>query len=516
MFRAITEVSETVLPPGAEYAQYKEHKVSDHRGNPLIEALPVVLEEDEALQRLKRSPDLPGSIKRQSPKERFHELANALDRLYIPTVMAMRIQRAIELMLYRGYVHRNPARQIFNRTVIQVCDNLHKKVVEGTYEWPKGSTMLLRGIPGMGKTRLVERCLSLYRPVIYHTEWQGQPFPFQQRVWIKLNCPSDGSVRGLCINFFQELDRLFQTQYWSRYGRLTKYELVPVMANLVLRHGIGILAIDEIQNLMDAKTDGVRVMLNFFVELENTLGLPILLVGTYAADELVFQRYHQRRRVNGEGYFEWTPLEFGGEWEAFTQALWTCQVLKTSSRWTQEMSAALHEVSFGVTDIALRVFRFAQEEAIDDGTEKLTVDVIRDTAKRHCPLTAPIIAALRDKDWENEVLEDLDDVLPLERRQQDKKTNKGKESSSLVSSIHSTPRLASDSACRSRPMLTKTKDRVADSKPRPRRNTTGRQFSLPKVVQEGRVEGKSGVEAITEKGWIAVPPAGGASNGGNR
>jgi hypothetical protein len=233
------------------------------------------------------------------------------------------------------------------------------------------------------------------------------------------------------------------------------------------------------------------VMLNFFVQLENTLGLPILLVGTYAADDLVFGRYHQRRRANGEGYFEWTPMEYGQTWDTFTTALWTCQVVRKRSQWTPQLSEALHAVSYGVTDIALRVYRFAQEEAIEDRTEKLTSESLRVTAEKHCPLTEPIISALRDKDWDNEALEDLDDVLPLNRRKGTDDVEEQTETPASPPEGGNEPK---------KPPQAKRGRRKESDRSRGKERHTPR---LQKTVKDGRVKGKSGADALKEGGLVA-------------
>ena len=48
-------------------------------------------------------------------------------------------------------------------------------------------------------------------------------------------------------------------------------------------HCLGLLVIDEIQHLNQAKSGGAEKMLNFFLQLMNTLGLPVVLIGTYGA-----------------------------------------------------------------------------------------------------------------------------------------------------------------------------------------------------------------------------------------
>jgi hypothetical protein len=412
-----------LLPPFAQHIhEYPDLTVETYAGNPLARALGPLLSEEEALQRLAVSAGLPPDVRSLPSHLRIHELGIGLKRLYIPTSQVMALRRAIEHMLYARYQGLNPILPGFNNEVRKRLEEFDPFSETPLAQDPFSSTLLVRGIPGLGKSRGIQRCIAPYSAVIYHTEFQGQPFSFQQRVAVKLDCPPDGSVRGLCLQFLAELDRLFvlrdgrRTKYYERYRKLTKNELLPVMANLALRHGVGLLVIDEIQNLLNALVDGPDVILSFLVSLENTIGIPVLLAGTYAADDVLLARYHQVRRSEGEGSFVWNAMPCDEEWVEFVKALLTCQVLRKPARWSRDLSDTLHALSFGVTDIALRIFRFAQEDAIDEEMEQLTSGALAKAAQRHCPLSRGVMQALEDGDWGNSVLESLHDILPLERR----------------------------------------------------------------------------------------------------
>ena len=104
-----------------------------------------------------------------------------------------------------------------------------------------------------------------------------------QLVWLKLECPADGSVKGLCLNFFQAVDDILETQYYEIYGgrgRRTVNEMMPYVALVASNVHLGVLVIDEIQCLTKLNVGGYEKILDFFVQLINTIGLPVVLVGT--------------------------------------------------------------------------------------------------------------------------------------------------------------------------------------------------------------------------------------------
>lgn len=62
----------------------------------------------------------------------------------------------------------------------------------------------------------------------------------------------DASVKGLCSEFFMELDRITGDNTFAKFasgGRATTDQMIPQMAMIAQRHGLGLLVIDEIQNL---------------------------------------------------------------------------------------------------------------------------------------------------------------------------------------------------------------------------------------------------------------------------
>src|SRR5260370_32994401 len=71
-------------------------------------------------------------------------------------------------------------------------------------------------------------------------------------------------MSGLCKDFFTEVDRLLDTNTYERYvrrGQPKINDLLLRMAELAFRHSIGVLVIDEIQNLRKAQGDGANDML---------------------------------------------------------------------------------------------------------------------------------------------------------------------------------------------------------------------------------------------------------------
>ena len=235
-----------------------------------------------------------------------------------------------------------------------------------------------------------------------------------QVVWLKLDCPFDGSIKGLCLNFFQAVDDLLGSRYYERYasGRRTVDELLPRMARVAALHGLGVLVIDEIQHLSEAKSGGSRKMLNFFVQLVNTIGLPVVLVGTYKALGLLSGEFRQTRRGTGQGDYVWDPMANDDTWQYFIEALWRFQYTRKPTALTDALRDMLHEASAGITDFAVKLYMLAQARAIARDDMDITPGLIRSVAKDSLRLAAPILQALRTNDMR--LLQGVEDVVPLD------------------------------------------------------------------------------------------------------
>lgn len=271
------------------------------------------------------------------------------------------------------------------------------------------------GISGGGKSQTVQRILGIYPQVIYHNEHLGQEFAESQIVWLKLDCPYDGSIKGLCFNFFNSVDAILGTDYLSTHakGRRTANEMVPLMATVAANHHLGVLVIDEIQRLNSAASGGDEEMLDFFVQLVNTLGVAVVLVGTFSALKILGGTFSQMRRGTGEGDFVWDRMSFDKQWHSFVKTLWMYQFTrkKTSLEEKPGLSKALYDECHGITDLAIKAYRFAQERAIETGKEFLDANIIKSAARDKFKIIRPALDAFLNKS--KNAFKDFEDAYPL-------------------------------------------------------------------------------------------------------
>jgi hypothetical protein len=394
-------------------ADYQPVEISTYRCNPLIEALPSIWSEDEVEERLRYYPPYEDRDRLAPAHLRLHLLQSTL-QFFEPLPVHLELEQRFSRMIRTGYLARNPRDPQFVSSLHQQADLLSDSGLVPPSPRSTATGFTILGMSGVGKTTAVERILSLYPQVIYHHVYQEHPLTMAQVVWLKLDCPFDGSIKGLCLNFFQAVDDLLGSRYYERYasGRRTVDELLPRMARVAALHGLGVLVIDEIQHLSEAKSGGSRKMLNFFVQLVNTIGLPVVLVGTYKALGILSGEFRQTRRGTGQGDYVWDPMANDNTWQYFIEALWRFQYTRKPTALTDALRDTLHEASAGITDFAVKLYMLAQARAIARDDMDITPGLIRSVAKDSLRLAAPILQALRTNDIR--LLQGVEDVVPLD------------------------------------------------------------------------------------------------------
>ena len=278
---------------------------------------------------------------------------------------------------------------------------------------PNASGFTIIGMSGVGKSTAVEKILSLYPQCICHDSYQGQPLVLTQIVWLKLDCPHDGSIKGLCFQFFEAIDRAMGTDHFPRYtkSRYTVDVLMVLMTQLVNLYQIGILVIDEIQHLSLAKGGGSEKMLNFFVTLVNTIGIPVVMIGTTKAMSILQSEFRQARRGSGQGDLLWDRMHNDLSWEIFVTSMWKHQWTRDKIPLTEEMKNILYEESQGIIDIAVKLYAMVQVKAITVGNDRFVARDFHVAAAEKLGLVKPMLDALRTGDKKK--IRQYGDISPI-------------------------------------------------------------------------------------------------------
>jgi hypothetical protein len=411
----------------AERAVYKEQALQDYTNNPFLEALPPIFNEDDVLDRFMYTPIISDSD-RLSPENLRYHILKRIKSFIQPLPIHFLVERRLSTLIRRGYLARNPLNKAFLER-LKVLAELREEHDQGhlymkdrlTYIGSTADSLSIIGISGIGKTTAIERLLQMYPQVIKHESYRDIPLNRTQIVWLKIDCPYDGNLSTLCKSFFEEIDRTLGTRYREKFGYMTRVtsSMLLHMTSLASMYGIGVLVIDEIQHLLNSKNEQEE-MLNFFVTLSNTVGIPTVLIGTSKAQQLFKGNFRQARRAGSDGSIVWDRMsEDSAEWEFFLETLWELQCLKTRTELTDEIKKTFYDECQGITAIAVNLFILTQERVLFDesnSNEVITSSDIRKTAKVDMKIIQPMIKAIRtnsvrDKVKYEDIMVNLDDLM---------------------------------------------------------------------------------------------------------
>ncbi|WP_226530356.1 ATP-binding protein [Metabacillus niabensis] len=428
----LEKTTNLVLKGDFEEAEYKGQALSEYSNNPLIEALPPIFDEDDVLERFMVTPRITAQDKQSARNIRYHVLKR-IKNFIQPLPIHFEVERRLSTLIRRGYLARNPLDKSFLER-IRVLHQLREDEEEAhkyiddrlNYIRSTADSLSIIGISGIGKTTAIERLLLMYPQVIKHDMYKEQPFNRTQIVWLKIDCPYDGSLSTLCKSFFKAIDDLLGTRYLEKFGYLNRVTSTMLlhMTSLASMYGIGVLVIDEIQHLLNAKNDQEE-MLNFFVTLSNTVGIPTVLIGTSKAEQLFKGNFRQARRAASDGSIIWDRMaEESEEWEFFLETLWELQCLRAHSELTEEVKKVFYEECQGITSVAVNLFILAQERVLFDETsevEKITPRVLKKTAKEDMKIIQPMMNALRKNDLNamykyEDIMINLDELMINHKR----------------------------------------------------------------------------------------------------
>lgn len=396
-------------------AEYHEQMLPEYQGNPLIEALPDILSAGDTMRLLTRKPRYVASERTWDAKYRIHCLARLLHEYYQPLPQHFDIESRISICLRQGYLNRNPSERQYALMVNESYEAMKERrpvrQVPGYH--PNASGFTIIGVSGVGKSTAVESILSLYPQVIKHTQYRGEPMPLTQIVWLKLDCPHDGSRGELCYRFFKAVDDCVGTSYLDQYkkSRITIDSMLTLMQRIAQEYSMGILCVDEIQHLSLAK-GGADAMLNFFVTLVNTIGLPVVLIGTSKALPILQGEFRQARRSSGHGDLIWNRMKKERNWTMFVRSIWEYQWIRNEVKLTTQMMDVIYEETQGIIVLAVILYVLLQEDAILSERETFGVEDIHRVAVKKMGLVQPMLEALRKNDQKViDQYEDITDIL---------------------------------------------------------------------------------------------------------
>ena len=208
-----------------------------------------------------------------------------------------------------------------------------------------------------------------------------------------MQTPHDASIKALILDIYLQLDSLLGTSYQrdALSKRLSVDVLVSQLNQIVRINHIGLLVIDELQNIAYRKGDGGIRFLNFLVHLINGTGVSVCMVGTPRVLQVLQQEFRSARRTTGLIY---DRLENNTEFSLLLRGLWHYQYTRQNTALTPELQNWLYRKTQGVPDILVKLLYNAQKQCILDGREELDLAVFERVASKNLGMVSDYIAEL--------------------------------------------------------------------------------------------------------------------------
>lgn len=375
-----------------------------YRGNCLIESLPAPLRPDSVHELFCAAPQFDSADRLLPAHERIQRVFG-LAALCVPMDFQCETAIKIDAMIRDGYVDRAPSAGHQNR----VAQALYEASVRGDAPHqllratPTMLEGLLVGVPGMGKTQTVRR--TLYRiPQAIHHKRDG----LYQVNYLEAEAPANGaSISTTLCELIRQLDSLIPgSNYYYEYavkGRPSDGKLLINLAYLANRHHLGLVVIDEIQNLNNS-VKSEKVTMSHLVAALNIVHVPLLGLGTNSAYDILAADARIARRGVTVALPHWDRLpEYvldgqPNEWREFMQVLWQFQWVKQFTPLDEWVLRLFYERCQGIMSLATALFAACQMHAIFSGKEKLTAEVIDFVYSTQFKIVHELIEAIASND----------------------------------------------------------------------------------------------------------------------
>lgn len=384
-----------------------------YRGNPLVEALPPILEPSAVRKNLTRRPSFDIAEIRQLPLHlRLHEAAGIED-MFVPRPETTDIEAEVSCLLRGGYV---PRAEVVTR-IITPGDVQSILEAQRELSAPMPRCLLLTGLSGSGKTRTVRLVLSLIPQSIVHSAYAGRPFPVVQVNWLSVDAPVNGSIQGLLDRVFTAFDRVLHLsgdlsyrEQWQ--GKAPIDRKIGALAQIASTYRLGLLHIDDLQRLTETGAKASQMALNLIIQWSNVVRVPLLLSGTHKAVELLASSFEAGRRAGSAGEEEFCLAESPEDphFGQLMKALSYCQWLDRPIALDMDIQNAIFGFTQALPGPLLTLWRGAHKQAAKEKATGLELRHFEAAYAKDLRVLHPALEALRSRQADRFQL--YEDLLP--------------------------------------------------------------------------------------------------------
>lgn len=395
---------------------YTTYPLPEFAGNPLIEALASLPSNlDDAIIRLSSLPNF-DEAERKLPAMLRMFLPARLSRFLFPTTQHVRFLNHLAIQVFDGYSTRNPLTPSGQQYLHHAATQSYFVPVIDPGTGRLSTISMVCGIPGIGKSTLIRGCMGMLgKPVIRHSKYFGKPFTETQILYLMRNVPDQCSAKAFCKAYGDYTDALLGMPLYAKFfadKSMTRTHYLSELRRIVVSHHVGALILDCVEHLLLGSPNDVKEFIAMLINMRDELRVPIILVGTPRAAEILKSDASTSRRIVEGGYHELKRPESPDDpdFSSLCEVLWDYQWVTQVTEFSEKMKEQLYDLSQGITGVMITLFIAAQIEAIDSGKEKLSPDLIKGVYDQRFKPLHPIIDALRS--GKQSIISQYDDLYP--------------------------------------------------------------------------------------------------------
>lgn len=397
------------------------YEVPEYVGNPLIEPMGPIPDEKTLMSRLTCRPSLPPKGIIDVPKQvRLHQLMS-FRSLHIPMLEGTRLAMTADLLIRQGYVGRLP-------TSPETWAAIYGERAISNRPPPLAAACI--GCSGAGKSTSSERFFSGIPQTVRHKKFPNMADGLTQVLYLKVDVPASGGATELAEALDRKLDdALGLYEYVRPRSRATALERLAGFVRRASAHFLGILVLDEIENLFKLQTLKARrlsskspererlrvaddVAMKWVVNLCNASPFPILVCGTPEAMEIMARRLSAAERFTTGGFHLFMPSPNHEDRYARTILEEFCKYQWFEERIsaTGELGLLVHQLTAGIPRIRTALWFLAHRCAFERNARGLELKDFRQAADVFLRPVKPAVEAILSK--APDALSRYEDLLP--------------------------------------------------------------------------------------------------------
>jgi hypothetical protein len=410
---------------------------SIYQDNILMDGLGDILDRTEVAKKILHMPENPDNVGAIPYAQRLH-LLYRLRYMHLPRIEEFRIAESIDIALRQGYDLRNPANA---ETWSMLTD---EPLFQPRLKMPAGVVSII-GNSGTGKTEAITRILQSYpKQLIHHPRFPRIAGDHWQVSWMSITIPASGRSIDMARSLMDDWQRLmaplgktFSERFEKSLSRekLQGQRLLEEWRKVAESHSLGILHIDEIQNLFKLQTlekrrkaKGVRgsdsgadpglpiiedQLLKWILTLTASWSMPIILSGTPDGFSALKHRMATSQRLVSLGHHtlpRFLHVEEPEFAKMFFPALISYQLLANPLKGTPDVARTLLNLTAGIPRMLVALWICAQRIAIERRDDTFRLQDLHTAAKTYMAPVMPAIAALASGD--PYLMAQFEDLLP--------------------------------------------------------------------------------------------------------